>query len=109
MHYLYLAIAIVSEIIATTCLKASESFTRLAPSVVVVIGYGSAFYFLSRCLEKIDIGTAYALWSGVGIVMIAIAGAIFYKQAVDLAGIVGMGLIIAGVLVLNLFSKSVSH
>lgn len=109
MHYLYLAAAILSEVVATTALKASESFTRLVPSVAVVVGYGAAFYFLSLCLKKINIGTAYAIWSGVGIVLVTVAGRVFYKQTVDLAAVAGMALIVAGVLVLNLFSKSVAH
>jgi small multidrug resistance pump len=109
MHKLYLALAIVSEIIATTALKSSESFTRTGPSLVVVAGYGAAFYLLSLCLEKISVGAAYAVWSGMGIVLIALVGAVFHKQALDLAAVVGMALIVVGVIVLNLFSKSVAH
>lgn len=109
MHYLYLAIAIVSEVIGTTALKGSEGFTRLWPSVVVVIGYGSAFYFLSLCLDKISTGVAYAIWSGVGIVLITAAAAVIYKEMVDLPAVLGMALIIAGVVVLNVWSKSATH
>ncbi len=109
MQWLYLAVAIVSEVIATSALKASEGFTRLWPSVIVVTGYVSAFYFLSLTLKTIPVGVAYAVWSGVGIVLIALIAWRLYGQTLDLPAIVGMGLIIAGVVVLNLFSKTVSH
>lgn len=109
MHKLFLLIAIVSEVAATTALKSSESFTRPWPSLIVVVGYGCAFYCLSLCLKTISMGTAYALWSGVGIVMIAIIGATLYQQTLDLAALVGIALIVAGVMVLNLFSKTVVH
>lgn len=109
MQWLYLAVAIVSEVIATSALKASEGFTRLWPSVIVVTGYVSAFYFLSLTLKTIPVGVAYAVWSGVGIVLIALIAWRLYGQTLDLPAIAGMGLIIAGVVVLNLFSKTVSH
>jgi small multidrug resistance pump len=106
MKYLYLLFAIISEVIATSALKSSESFSRLWPSVLVVLGYGSAFYFLSLTLKMLPMGISYAIWSGVGIVLISIAGLVFYKQKLDMPAIIGMALIIAGVLVINLFSKS---
>lgn len=109
MPYLYLAIAILAEVIATSSLKASASFTRLWPSVVVLIGYGVAFYFLTLVLRTLPVGVAYAVWSGLGIVLVALAGWIFYRQPLDGPAIVGMGLIVAGVVVLNGFSKSVPH
>ena len=109
MHYLYLTIAIFSEVIATTALKSSQSFTRLVPSLIVVAGYGAAFYFLALCLKKINIGAAYAIWSGVGIVLITILGSLIHKEVIDRPGMLGMALIIAGVVVLNLFSDSVVH
>lgn len=109
MHRLYLAVAIVSEVVATTALKASASFTKPLPSLVVVAGYGAAFYFLSLSLRTISIGTAYAIWSGVGTVLIALVGVVVYKQALDLAAVAGMALIVLGVVVLNVFSKSVAH
>jgi small multidrug resistance pump len=109
MPWLYLAVAIVSEVIATSALKASNEFTRLWPSVVVVAGYVSAFYFLSLTLKTIPVGVAYAVWSGVGIVLIALIAWGLYGQTLDLPAIAGMGLIIAGVVVLNVFSKSVAH
>jgi small multidrug resistance pump len=109
MGYLYLAIAIIAEVIATSALKASEGFSQLWPSVVVVVGYGAAFYFLSLVLRTIPVGIAYAIWAGVGIVLITIVGAILFRQLPDLAAIIGMGLIVAGVAVINIFSKSISH
>lgn len=107
--YLYLGIAIVAEVIATTALKASDSFSRLWPSLIVVVGYGIAFYCLSLTLKSIPTGIAYAIWSGVGIVLISLLGWVVHRQALDLPAILGLGLIIAGVLVVNLFSKSAAH
>ncbi len=107
--YLALGIAIVAEVIATTALKASDSFTRLLPSLVVVAGYGIAFYFLTITLKTIPIGITYAIWSGLGIVLITISSYVVYRQTIDLPGLLGMALIIAGVIVLNVFSKSVVH
>ena len=109
MVYVYLAIAIVGEVVATSALKASESFTKPLPSLLVVVGYGVAFYFLSVCLESISVGVAYAIWSGLGIVLVTAAAAVLYKQVPDGWAILGMALIVAGVLVLNLLSKSAAH
>ncbi|HCX00769.1 MULTISPECIES: SMR family transporter [Pantoea] len=109
MTYLYLFIAIVAEVIATSCLKASESFTRLWPAVATVAGYGIAFYFLTLVLRTMPTGIAYAIWSGVGIVLISVVGWVVFKQKLDLPAMLGLGLIIAGVLVVNLFSKTVGH
>jgi len=109
MGYLYLAIAIVAEVIATSALKSSEGFSRLWPSVIVVIGYCVAFYFLSLVLKTIPVGIAYAIWAGLGIVLIAIIGAVIFKQVPDLPAIIGMGLIIAGLVVINVFSNMVAH
>ena len=108
-HWLYLVVAIVAEVIATTALKASEEFTRPGPSAVVVVGYGIAFYFLAKTLQVIPVGITYAVWSGVGIVLITLIAWLVYGQSLDLAAIVGLALIVAGVLVLNLFSKSIPH
>ncbi len=108
MHYFYLAVAIVAEVIATSALKAADGFSRLVPSIVVVVGYAAAFYFLSLTLRTMALGVVYAIWSGVGIALICMIGAVFYKQPLDLPGVVGISLIIAGVLVLNLFSRSVT-
>src|SRR5215470_16638502 len=109
MGYVYLAIAIVGEVIATSALKASESFTKPLPSLLVVAGYAIAFFFLSVCLESISVGVAYAIWSGLGVVLVTAAAAVLYKQVPDWWAILGMALILAGVLVLNLLSKSVAH
>jgi len=105
MNWLYLAIAIVAEVVGTTALKASDGFTRFGASAVVVAGYGLAFYFLSLALRDIPVGVAYAIWSGVGIVLVSILGWWLFGQALDAAAVLGMALIIAGVVVLNAFSK----
>ena len=109
MPYIYLTIAIVGEVIATSSLKASEGFTRLAPSLIVVVGYAVAFYFLALTLKVVPIGTAYAVWSGLGIVLVALAGWIVFGQKIDAWGALGMGLIVAGVVVLNFVSKTATH
>jgi len=109
IHYAYLAVAIVSEVIATSCLKASDSFTRLWPSVATVAGYGVSFYFLSLTLRAVPTGVAYAIWSGVGIVLISLVGWLWFGQRLDGPAIAGMAMIVAGVLVINVFSKSVAH
>jgi len=108
-HYIFLSIAIVSEVIATSVLNKSEGFTRLWPSVVVIAGYAIAFYFLSLVLKTIPVGVAYAIWSGAGIALIALVAWVFLGQSLDVPAIIGLLLIIAGVVVLNLFSKTVSH
>jgi small multidrug resistance pump len=104
--WLLLAIAIVAEVVGTSALKASAGFSRLVPSVVVVLGYAVAFYCLSLVLRTIPVGVAYAIWSGLGIVLITVVAWVVYDQAIDLAAVLGMGLIIAGVVVLNVFSGS---
>ncbi len=109
MGYFYLTVAIITEVIGTSALKASEAFTKPGPSIIVVLGYGAAFYFLSLVLKTIPVGIAYAIWAGMGIVLIAIIGAIVFKQIPDLPAIIGMALIVSGVLVINVFSKTVSH
>lgn len=108
-HYLFLFIAIVAETGATSMLKSTEEFTRLWPSVGVIVGYVVAFYFLSLALRVLPVGVAYAIWSSVGIVLVSLVAFLVYKQRLDLPALLGMGLIIAGVVVINLFSKSVSH
>ncbi|MBI6530533.1 QacE family quaternary ammonium compound efflux SMR transporter [Proteus vulgaris] len=105
----YLMLAIISEVIATTMLKASEGFSRLYPSIVVVIGYCFSFWALSQVVRVMPLGIAYAIWSGLGIVLVSVAAVFLYQQKLDLPAIIGMGLIIAGVLVINLLSKSASH
>lgn len=107
--YAILAIAIVSEVIGTLSLKASDGFTRLGPSLIVVVAYGLAFYFLSMTLKSIPVGIAYAVWSGIGVTLVALIGWLVFGQKLDLAAVLGMGLIIAGVIVLNLFSSTAQH
>lgn len=107
--WLLLALAIVAEVVGTSALKASDGFTRLLPSVVVVVGYVVSFYCLSLVVRHIPVGITYALWSGLGIVLITLAAFVLYGQRIDLAGWIGMGLIVAGVLVLNLFSRATAH
>jgi small multidrug resistance pump len=109
MRFVYLSLAIASEVIGTTALKATEGFSKLIPSAVVVLSYSAAFYFLSICLDKISVGVAYAVWSGLGIVLVTVVAAFVTKQIPDGAAVLGMGLIVAGVLVLNLCSNSASH
>ncbi len=108
-YWLFLSVAIFSEVIATSALRASEGFSRLVPSAIVVVGYVISFYFLSLTLKVIPVGIAYAIWSGIGIVLIALVGWWLYGQKMDLAAIIGMGLILAGVAVINLFSSSGGH
>lgn len=108
-QWFFLSIAIVGEVIATSALKASEGFSRLWPSLIVVAGYATAFYFLSLTLKTIPVGVVYAIWSGAGIVLISLIAWLFYGQTLDLPAIIGMLLIVAGVFVLNVFSRTVSH
>lgn len=102
MSYLYLALAIVAEVVGTSALKSARGFTRALPSLVVVLGYGVAFYFLSLALETIPVGVAYAVWSGVGVVLISLIGWLVYRQALDRPALFGIGLILAGVVVIQL-------
>lgn len=106
MTFWYLAIAIIAEVAATSALRASEEFTRLVPSLIVIVGYGISFYFMMLVLRVMPVGITYAIWSGVGIVLVTIVGAMFFKQIPDTPALLGMGLIIAGVVVIHLFSKS---
>lgn len=108
-QWMFLFIAIVSEVIATSALKATEDFTRLWPSVIVVVGYVSAFYFLSLTLRTIPVGIAYAIWSGVGVALIALVAWVLYGQTLDMPAFIGIALIVAGVVVLNVYSKAVPH
>ena len=109
MKWIYLLIAIVAEVTATSALKFSEGFTKFLPSAIVILGYGIAFHFLSLTLKYMSVGIAYAIWSGVGTVFIALAAYFLFKQNLDLPAIVGMLLIIAGVIVINVLSKSISR
>lgn len=105
----YLALAIVAEVIATSALKAANGFSQMVPSLVVIAGYGTAFYCLGLALRSVPLGVAYAIWSGAGTALIALIGVVLYKQKLDPAAMLGIGLIVVGVLVLNLFSKSAAH
>ncbi|MDN7181082.1 SMR family transporter [Caballeronia sp. SEWSISQ10-4 2] len=107
--YVLLAVAIVAEVVATSALRASEGFSRLVPSVIVVIGYGISFYLLSLTLKSLPVGIVYAVWSGAGIVLITLVAALLFKQIPDLPAVLGMGLIVVGVIVLNVFSKVSPH
>ena len=109
MQWFLLAVAIVSEVIATLALKSSNGFRRLWPSVVVVCGYSLAIYLLSRPLDVLPVGVVYAIWSGSGVALVTLAGRFFFKQVLDRPAIIGIGMIVSGVLVLQLFSSSVTH
>jgi len=109
MKFFYLFTAIIFEVIATTALKQSNQFSKLLPSITVILMYAGAFYFLSMTLKTMHVGIAYAIWSGVGIVFISILGALLYKQIPDLPAIIGLSLIIIEVIVINVFSKTTTH
>jgi small multidrug resistance pump len=109
MTYVYLAIAIVGEVAATSALKASAQFSRLLPSIIVVCGYGVAFYCLSIVLKDLPVGITYAVWAGAGVVLVALVAMLIYHQIPDLPALLGMGLIISGVAVIHLFSDTLGH
>ena len=109
MAYIYLLLAIIAEVVGTSALKASDGFKNWIPNVIVIVGYGLAFYFLSLVLKSIPVGVAYAIWSGLGIVLISLVGYIYFQQRPDFPAVIGMALIISGVIVINLFSKTISH
>lgn len=106
MAFVYLMIAVIAEVIATSAMKASESFSQLIPSMITVVGYIVALYFLSLTMKTIPIGITYALWSGAGIVLISLVGFFYYKQHLDLAAVIGLTFMIIGILIINVFSKS---
>ncbi|MDV2856362.1 MULTISPECIES: DMT family transporter [Oceanimonas] len=107
--YLLLTLAIVAEVVATTALKAAAGFTRPGPSLLVVMGYGLAFWLLGLVVKTVPVGVAYAIWSGAGIVLVTLLAILFYRQLPDLAAVLGMGLIIAGVAVIQLWSDTGGH
>ncbi|PSL19304.1 small multidrug resistance pump [Shimia abyssi] len=107
--YILLLIAVMFETVGTTALQASQQFTRLVPSVIVVIGYAAAFYFMALTLKVLPVGITYAIWSGLGIVLIAIIGYVVFGQRLDLPAMLGMGMILAGILVIHLFSNTAAH
>jgi small multidrug resistance pump len=108
-QWVFLFVAIASEVIGTSALKASAGFSRLWPSVIVILGYAAAFYFLSLTLKTIPVGVAYAIWSGAGVSLIVVISWLVFGQSLDLPGMIGISLIVAGVIVLNVFSKTVSQ
>ena len=109
LHYVYLIIAVAAETIGTSALQASQQFSRLGPSIVVVISYGLAFYLLSLTLRTLPVGIMYAIWSGLGIVLIAFIGWIVFGQRLDLPAVLGMSMILGGILVIHLFSATTTH
>lgn len=109
MIYFYLVVAIAFEVLATTALKQSDGFTRLLPSLMTALGYAIAFYFLALTLRTMSVGVVYAIWSGTGIVFIAAIGWLWFRQSLDAPALIGIALILAGVLIINLFSRSVTH
>src|SRR2546423_8391427 len=109
MGYLYLAIAIVAEVIGTSALKASAEFTRLVPSIIVVVGYAVAFFFLSLTLRTIPVGIAYAIWAGAGIILVSLVSFFLYRQRLDASALLGIVLIVAGIVIINACSKSITH
>lgn len=106
MHYIFLVVAVAAETIGTTALQASQQFTRLVPSLVVLFAYGFSFYMLGLTLKVMPVGIVYAIWSGLGIVLIAVIGYVVFGQRLDLPAVLGMGMILAGILVIHLFSSS---
>ncbi|MGQ7261276.1 DMT family transporter [Vreelandella sp. V005] len=109
MTFVYLVLAIVAEVIATSALKASIGFTRPVPSIIVVVGYGLAFYLLSLVLRTLPVGVAYAIWAGLGIVLVTLVGIVVFGEKPDLPAVMGIGLIVAGVVMLQVFSKMNVH
>lgn len=109
VHYIYLAFAILAETIGTTALQASQQFTRLGPSLIVLVGYALSFYLMSLTLRAMSVGVVYAIWSGLGIVLIAGIGFVLFGQRLDLPALLGLAFIIAGVLIIHLFSKTATH
>jgi small multidrug resistance pump len=107
--YLYLALSIVAEVIGTSALKASDTFTRLVPSLVTLAAYPVCFFFFALCLRTLPVGIAYAVWSGLGMVLIALLGWFWFKQPLDWPALIGLTLIVAGVVVVNVFSESLPH
>lgn len=109
MGYLYLSIAIIAEVVGTSALNASHGFTKLFPGLIAIVAYGVSLYFLSLVLKTIPVGVAYAIWSGVGIFLVTMIGSILFKQIPDTPAIIGMAMIISGVSIINIFSKSVAN
>lgn len=108
-QWVFLAVAIVSEVIGTSALKSADGFTRFVPSCIVIAGYASAFYFLSLTLKTVPVGVAYAIWSGVGTALIALIGWVFMGQKLNFPSLIGILLIVSGVAILNIFSNTAAH
>ena len=108
MKWIYLIVAIITEVIATSALKESEGFSKILPSLIVVIGYSLTFYFLSLTLKEISVGITYAIWSGMGILLISLIGYFKYNQVLDMPGILGMTFILIGIIILRFYSKSIN-
>ncbi len=108
-NYLFLFVAIVAEVVGTTALARSDGFTRLTPSLITVVSYAVAFYCLSIPIRVMPTGVVYAIWSGMGIVLISFVAWFWYRQTLDFAALLGLGFIVTGVIIVNVFSKSVSH
>lgn len=109
MTYLFLALAIIAEVIGTMALKATNGFTVFLPSTIAAVAYAAAFVLLSFCLREIPVGIAYGIWAGLGIVLVTISGGLIYKQMPDVPAIIGLLLIVTGVTIIHLFSKSIGH
>ena len=109
MPYIYLTVAIIAEVAATSALKASNEFTKLVPSLIVIIGYGASFYLLTLVLRTMPVAITYAIWSGAGIVLVAMVGVLLYKQIPDIPAVIGMGLIVAGITTIKVYSKTITH
>jgi Membrane transporters of cations and cationic drugs len=109
MNWLYLFLAIVAEVIATLALRGAEGFTKLVPSLIAIVGYAVAFYLLSLTMKTIPVGISYAIWSGVGIVLVSVLALWIFNQTLDKPAVLGMAMILGGVLIINLFSKSITH
>lgn len=109
MGYVYLTLAVVAEVVGTSALKASEEFTKLGPTILVIVGYSVAFYMLTFVFRTIPVGVAYAIWSGIGVALISLVGVVMFKQSLDMPAVIGITLIVAGVAVINVFSKAAAH
>lgn len=109
VHYVYLVLAVIAETIGTSALQASQQFTRLWPSLLVIVAYSAAFYLLSLTLKSMPVGIMYAIWSGLGIVLIAAIGFLIFGQELDIPALIGIALILLGIVVIHLFSKTAGH
>lgn len=109
LHYIHLAIAVIAETVGTSALQASHQFTRIGPSILVVLAYATSFYFMGLTLKVMPVGIVYAIWSGLGILLIAAIGYVVFGQSLDLPALVGLALIISGIVIIQLFSKTAGH